>query len=92
MNYLLSSFIIDHMLLSEHYEVISARIMQSETEMDFAERLHDMACHQHLLSNAKFVTCFKQVLPDATVSLLEKTSVKFPLRLITTSTLSNSMS
>lgn len=69
---LLSRFIPDALLRNEHYAVTSARMKQSEKEMDFAERLHDLASRcRNLFSNAELVNCFKQGFPDATRSLLE---------------------
>lgn len=40
---LLSRFITYDLLRYDHYAVISARIKQSEKEMDFAKRIHEMA-------------------------------------------------
>lgn len=40
---LFSRFITDNLLRDGHYAVLTARIKQSGTKMDFAERLHDMA-------------------------------------------------
>lgn len=37
------NFTTDCLLANEHHTVTSARIKQSETEMDFTERLRDMA-------------------------------------------------
>lgn len=69
---LLSRFITDKVLCNEHYAVTTARIKQSETDMDFGKRLHDMARRcRNVFSNAKLVNFFKQGLPDATSSLLE---------------------
>lgn len=42
-NSILNCFISDDFLRNEHHAVTSARIKQSETYINFAERLHDMS-------------------------------------------------
>lgn len=70
---LLSRFVADDLLRNEYYAVTSARIKQSENEMDFAERVHDMARRcRNVFFNAELANCFKQVLTDATRLILEK--------------------
>lgn len=86
-----SVFITDDLISKEHYVGTSDHIKQSETETDFAERLHYMARNcRNVLYNAKLVKRFKQGITDATHSILEYNSTDFLLRPITTSTASNS--
>lgn len=60
------------MLRNEQYAMAPALIKQIETEIDFVERLHDMAHHcPNVCFNSKLVNRFNQGLPDDTRLLVE---------------------
>lgn len=68
----LSRFVTDDLLLNKNYALKTTRNKPRETEMDFAERIHDIArCCGNLFSNADIRNVFKQDLLDDTHALLE---------------------
>lgn len=67
-----SRFITDDILHNECYAMTPARIKQSETDMYFVERLHEMTRrYRKVFSNAELVSCFKQGHPYANGLMLE---------------------
>lgn len=64
---LLNHFITDDSLRNEHYAVTSVKTKDSETEIYFAQCLHDMARSlSNVFSNAEVANYFKLGLPDTT--------------------------